>query len=1421
MPQTKLTLADLDKQFGVSAPPVQDASSVPDVSGLNLKPGQRVRVVGGKVEVLDAPIASGSANVAQRPPALDMNPADPLYAPVENPVGNGLIQAAQGAGEIVRSGMTFGPGMTPTMVADPRLAARGASDVIRGGMGVAAPLAGAALVAAPVVAGSYMVLAGMASSMATWGAKKAGLAQEYADLAGDLAALLALGKGGKAVLDRIAQSKLAGKGVNVVERIAAEAVAKVNKGRTAVLPAEPVETTTAPRPARPAPPDIVVNAPELPPRAVPAEAVAQSSPRPTPEPPGRPSMPPTTPQGQFLASKGLDVAQLTELPAESLDALQGEYRVWLAGNSSLMPEQPPVAPEPPVEAIPEPVAASPAVEAPVVPAAPVVPPEAVPVSPAPVPEVPGAQALRVKKRLAEKKAEREAQPPVPAPPVTPVAENPAPLAVVASEPLPVDVKPVAVSKASTEKAAFEERKAQQNTSALSVKEADDLEGVKYALEDYGLNANRPGDWEPILTVLGSPDARIWMRFAADASPKELQALRDLVLDTRDILADTSARREQPFDADPTKELDTIAARLARNETVQQGQQDIFGGESSVAPAIPPERAPLAMPAVPERPTELSIEALDAYDKELDRVHNELSALRASAEQRPYVPDAFKDGIANTLDLTVDNQTWSERMRAGLENAAADRAYKTEQAALAENKSPEPVITPSQPPPVTDLVARKEAEVRSGKLGAPAVIKRGDAFEWKGTRYRLESAGDNEVSLRNENGNAKTYNAKAIALIEREAGVSFDRGTTKPEPSVPAAPSSLPSIPDIPWEGPKPGTPEYASREVRSRTLTERDESLREKEWDFDAKLKKTSRTSKLAATLQAKVDKIRAERETYRAEMEELRKAGHDAKLQLALTDPNTAPEIRLAIADKILRKRGQPGLDIYEPLKAEAARRLQAAGLTAEEAASEAAELALSVMDTPLSRYAGFDNTVPVRVKKVAESKALKDDLAALDALETKYGGRETGYGRGNRREQLTKAGSAEARKTILGEAEAGYKADKDARDKQEQEGKAAAEQEAALLNNEAQVWAAKGQLYYQRVGEAKGKGGTWKPAKGELVTIPEVPGFRFWLGKVGTGGGGTAMGLTEEQSGLSAFGGKNKAEVMSEGVARVIKNKDSLAKVIEASLENAPPKPALQNWEKPSKKKPAKKAAAVPAAGVETSTAAETAPETPAEAAGEVEKEVRHVIQTDGMKSGAQIQAAVLKTLQGELAGARHVEQARLDWMTKNTEAGTEWEQANPRPDTPKSSDKEGWEKYRQDRASYDAAKEKHRADSVGPFPYGEKPVITIEIPNDGTFTIERSVKAINEVMKRVGRSPHKQTWDDLTKAGLAKRGKALEAWEKAGKPIPEPSKFDKFMQNEGAKGPVMKPGVPEPKKQASMTLPLSSLARGRYTAAEMRGV
>lgn len=76
-------------------------------------------------------------------PVINPKTGRPVPAPV--PFGEsfldipaqGVLQAGHGVSEIAQSGVTVGPGLMPLAVGDPLRAARGASDVIRGGMGVA------------------------------------------------------------------------------------------------------------------------------------------------------------------------------------------------------------------------------------------------------------------------------------------------------------------------------------------------------------------------------------------------------------------------------------------------------------------------------------------------------------------------------------------------------------------------------------------------------------------------------------------------------------------------------------------------------------------------------------------------------------------------------------------------------------------------------------------------------------------------------------------------------------------------------------------------------------------------------------------------------------------------------------------------------------------------------------------------------------------------------------------------------------------------------------------------------------------------------------------------------------------------------------------------------------------------------------
>lgn len=351
-----------------------------------------------------APKASGDPNIAATNaalaardlPGIDTEPGfvgDPANAPFEAGIG----QAGRGVSEIARSGVSMGPGL-PLVITDPKLAARGASDVIRGGLGATAPIGlpvavGAAASAGPAAVaatGAYLLLASGASNMATFAAKKAGLAPEYADLAGDIAGLLVLGKGGKDVLDRIAQSKLAGRGVNVAERIAADIYARVTKGRVTVLPPE---EGAAPGSSRPTPPE--------PPPAEPL-SLAPATPPPTPpEPPPAASGPagtPIRPVGPIRPSGGVPEPAPVALPLEpppvspsGREASPPSGGILPAGQDaapglpgrSQGPQLPPSGPTPP--------------------SGPGTPPRG-----AGAPEVPGAAGLRMRKRLDARASERAA-----------------------------------------------------------------------------------------------------------------------------------------------------------------------------------------------------------------------------------------------------------------------------------------------------------------------------------------------------------------------------------------------------------------------------------------------------------------------------------------------------------------------------------------------------------------------------------------------------------------------------------------------------------------------------------------------------------------------------------------------------------------------------------------------------------------------------------------------------------------------------------------------------------------------------------------------------------------------------------------------------------------------------------------------------
>lgn len=298
-----------------------------------------------KSDPLPDPIASGTANVAVSRPSLDYG----VNAKTGQPLGPNMpmseVEPVVGARQVIGA---QGTAVRSVMQRDPQMAAKAVNDAVEGAFKIGAPLILPALVEAPFLTPVLLTAATAAQDYAVAFAQKQGWAPEYQRLAGNAAALVFLGIGAKGVSNKA--FKLG------------ESVGKFYRGKMEVLPAEPV-APKAGMSAPAAPPDIPVGQRQLPPAS---EPPAASVPEPTPPP------------AQIQPSgSGLVPVRTVQPPAPVEQVPEAPARLLPATESA--PE-----PVPAVQAPPEPVA----------------PPSAS------HPEVPGAQALRIQKRLKEKQAAR-------------------------------------------------------------------------------------------------------------------------------------------------------------------------------------------------------------------------------------------------------------------------------------------------------------------------------------------------------------------------------------------------------------------------------------------------------------------------------------------------------------------------------------------------------------------------------------------------------------------------------------------------------------------------------------------------------------------------------------------------------------------------------------------------------------------------------------------------------------------------------------------------------------------------------------------------------------------------------------------------------------------------------------------------------
>lgn len=270
-------------------------------------------------------------------------------------VVSGLPQMARGIAQLTPAGSAI-PGMNTVIRPSqtPEEYAKGLNDLAEGSMKVGAPLIIPALASNPAFTAAMIAAATVASDQAVAFAKRAGWGEEYQRLAGNAAALTTLGLGGK---------RLTGAALRGVESMARDVGVKIGQR------------------IKQAPPEAARG---LEPPTMEAEVFAG----------GRgPQRPPEAPTGEPAGQAEIAGYPAPVPPEARPIPVTAEEGNWPPRQEPVAP--PPVVAEPPVApAAPEPVAPAPVAETPVQPPA--------------APEIPGAQALRIKKRLAQTKAEREA-----------------------------------------------------------------------------------------------------------------------------------------------------------------------------------------------------------------------------------------------------------------------------------------------------------------------------------------------------------------------------------------------------------------------------------------------------------------------------------------------------------------------------------------------------------------------------------------------------------------------------------------------------------------------------------------------------------------------------------------------------------------------------------------------------------------------------------------------------------------------------------------------------------------------------------------------------------------------------------------------------------------------------------------------------
>lgn len=483
--------------------------------------------------------------------------------------------------------------------------------------------------------------------------------------------------------------------------------------------------------------------------------------------------------------------------------------------------------------------------------------------------------------------------------------------------------------------------------------------------------------------------------------------------------------------------------------------------------------------------------------------------------------------------------------------------------------------------------------------------------------------------------------------------------------------------------------------------------------------------SKARASAESRAEAADSEARELHERAQSSRQLAHMMRLRIAVENTETPIEQRWAAvakaADLTGRKDREPYVGIFDRLKAEAQRRLVAAGLSDEDAKTEAGDIANSLTSMPLSDLYVFDKAVPRAVARVQNNKAQAAALEKLKALEQEYGVQSTRWTR-----EVSQAESDETRANVLAAAEADFKETKAKQAKADEAEQKQRDHEIDEERTEAQLLKLKGQLAWRwvQVGKAEGR---WQPIKGARALVPGVPiDIHFFVSKPKGGG----WVVTEEVSGQSVAEEDSREEAIAAATAAIKKHGvEKLRAVIAKAAETRPPKPfetALAEPKAQRVKKPV---------------------DTPAEAAEEVLDELEHTVDLKGAQTAADVRDRVVSALRRALPAA---ERDVTDRETHNAAARKEYDAAV-----------DVWQKKRYAAREAILAEKKAELNAPGVsrnkadqiidaaldkrVPLKGKPKepayraitpLTLHIPGDGTFTIERTPDAINEVIRRVTR-------------------------------------------------------------------------------------